>query len=89
MIRDALAASVWLYGDPPSLGMVTFVDPRHVEGVKRRGETIYGYCFLKAGFVHVGYTKGGLWAWQLLPEGFPEAAQPIGSQGLLFSGDAA
>jgi hypothetical protein len=80
MILDALAASKFLYGEPPELGMVTFVDPRHVPGIKVRGKTIYGYCFLKAGFAHVGYTKGGLWAWQLLPPQFPASEAPKGSR---------
>jgi hypothetical protein len=71
MIRDAVAItrSVW---QAPELGMVTFVDPRKVPAVVRRGESIYGYCYLKAGFNHIGFTKGGLWAWQLLPHEMPE-----------------
>jgi hypothetical protein len=74
LIRQAVAAtrSIW---QPPELGMITFVDPKHVPPVKRRGQAIYGYSYLKAGFKHVGYTKGGLWAWQLLPEDMPEPQQ--------------
>lgn len=70
LIRAAVAAtrSVW---EPPALGMVTFVDPKHVKPTMRRGQVIYGYCYLKAGFRHVGFTKGGLWAWQLLPVEMP------------------
>jgi hypothetical protein len=49
MIRSAVAAtrSVW---SPPALGLVTFVDPKHVKPTVRRGMAIYGYCYLKAGF---------------------------------------
>lgn len=74
LIREAVAAtkSIW---QPPPLGIVTFVDPKHVPPKIRRGEAIYGYSYLKAGFKHVGFTKGGLWAWQLLPEDMPEAVQ--------------
>ncbi len=74
MIRDAISAtrSIW---EPPELGCVTFVDPKHVKPTKVRGKEIYGYCYLKAGFKHVGFTKGGLWAWQMLPEAMPEAKQ--------------
>jgi len=35
---------------------------------------MWGYCYLKAGFKHVGFTKGGLWAWQMLPSEMPLAA---------------
>lgn len=70
MIRKAIMMTkrVW---PPPPLGMITFVDSRCVPGVVRRGERIYGYCYLKAGFKHVGFTKAGLWAWQMLPEEMP------------------
>lgn len=70
LILDAVAhtRSIW---EPPALGMITFVSPKHVKPVTRRGSDIYGYCYLKAGFKHVGFTKGGLWAWQLLPGDMP------------------
>lgn len=57
--------------DVPPLGIVSFVNPRFVQPTMRRGQKIYGYCYLKAGFTHVGLTKGGLWAWQMLPEQMP------------------
>jgi hypothetical protein len=89
LIREAIAAtrSIW---PAPKQGMVSFVSPKHVPAVRRRlppkhlhrhvfeqeGRTeIYGYCYLKAGFGHVGYTKGGLWAWQMLPLNMPAAEQ--------------
>lgn len=83
MILAALAVTRHVFGDPPPLGCVTFVDPDHVDGVKRRGKTLYGYCYLKAGFRHVGFTKGGLWAWQLLPEKIPAPAAPFAPLGEL------
>ena len=75
LIREAVSAtrSIW---KPPELGMISFVDPTKVPGVSRRGKMLYGYCYLKAGFQHIGYTKGGLWAWQMLPDDMPEA-EPI------------
>jgi hypothetical protein len=79
LIRQALAATCFVWSPPP-LGMITFVDPKAVPGVKVRGETIFGYCYLKAGFRHVGFTKGGLWAWQILPEDMPPAAAALGTQ---------
>lgn len=80
LIRGAVAMTRSKWPDVPPLGMVTFVDPDEVEGVKRRGKMIYGYCYLKAGFKHIGFTKGGLWAWQLLPSEMPEPIAPINSQ---------
>ena len=72
MILQAIAAtkSIW---QPPEIGLVTFVSPKHVRPVIRRGRPIYGYCYLMAGFKHVGQTKGGLWAWQMTPDRMPDA----------------
>ncbi len=68
----AITRSIW---QPPELGMITFVDAKHVKPTMVRGVPIHGFCYLKAGFKHVGFTKGGLWAWQLLPDDMPEAQQ--------------
>lgn len=70
LIRQAVAAtrSVW---EPPPLGLVTFVD-----AAKTRRKRDPGRCYRRAGFEHVGFTKGGLWAFQMLPADMP-AAQPI------------
>lgn len=48
--------------EAPALGMVTFVDAGKVKAKRNPG-----YCYLRAGFEHVGETKGGLLAFQLLP----------------------
>lgn len=80
LIREAVACSRWFYGDAPPLGMVTFVDPRKVRGERRRGVTVYGACYLRAGFRDVGFTKGGLVALQMLPEDMPEPARPMGAK---------
>ena len=74
LIREAVAVtrSIWT---PPELGIVTFVDTKHVAPKMVRGKPIYGYCYLKAGFRHLGFTMGGLWAWQMLPAEMPEAQQ--------------
>jgi hypothetical protein len=84
MIRAAVAHTCYEWPDVPPLGMVTFVDPEKVKPVYRRGKAIYGYSYLMAGFEHVGYTKGGLWTWQLLPERMPEATPLDGAQLELF-----
>ena len=79
MIRTAIAATRALW-EPPALGMVTFVDPRAVPGTMVRGERVYGHCYARAGFEHIGFTKGGLWAWQLLPDAMPTAEPCAGMQ---------
>ncbi len=79
LITEAVAAtcSEWT---PPSLGMVTFVDARKV---KRKRDP--GRCFIRAGFRHVGFTKGGLVALQLLPGDMPVAAPPLKTQERLIA----
>lgn len=74
LIRQAVSAtrSIW---NPPPLGIVSFVDPAHVKPTMVRGQPVYGFCYLKAGWRHVGYTKGGLWTWQQLPHEMPAAEQ--------------
>jgi len=68
LIREAVAATRAYWGDPPDLGMVTFVDAGKV-----RHKRDPGRCFLRAGFVNVGHTKGGQVALQLLPCDMPVA----------------
>lgn len=73
LIREAIAVTraIW---EPPALGLVTFVDAR-----KTRAKRDPGFCYRRAGFRHVGFTKGGLWAFQLPPAEMPLAAQPLDS----------
>lgn len=70
MIRDAIAATRARWPETPALGMITFVDTKKVK--KKRD---FGRCYIKAGFSHVGWTKGGLMAFQLLPGEMPDAAE--------------
>lgn len=60
--------------------MVTFVDASKV-----RHKRDAGRCYKRAGFHLVGETKGGLLAWQLLPNEMPEAEAAIGEQGTLLA----
>lgn len=82
LIREAVAATLWHYGDPPALGMVTFIDTSKVAGYFVRTpegtELRWGYSYWKAGFRHCGWTKGWLYAMQLLPDAMPQAAEPRG-----------
>jgi hypothetical protein len=75
LIRMAVAhtRSAW---PTPELGIVTFVDP-----CKVRRKRDPGYCYLMAGFMNVGATKGGLVALQMRPADMPDAA-PIECGGL-------
>jgi hypothetical protein len=84
LIREALAAIRAHFGDPPELGMVTFIDRKHVRPTMVRGEPTWGYSYKKAGFREVGETKGGLLAFQILPQDMPapKAARPRSMLGL-------
>lgn len=75
LIRQAIACTRWRYGEPPELGMITFVDTSKVR--KKRD---FGRCYRRAGFAHIGYTQGGLMAFQLKPDEMPEPAPPLGAQ---------
>lgn len=74
LITEALAVTRWVWGTPPALGMVTFVDTRYTRSPNP------GYCYQRAGFVRVGHTAGGLVALQLLPAAMPDPAPPAGGQ---------
>lgn len=73
LIRQAVAATKAHYGDPPPLGMVTFVDREKVRPTIVRGEKVWGWTYIKAGFHPCGETKGGLLAFQMLPDAMPPA----------------
>ena len=75
LIREALAATLSIWPEPPELGMVTFVDR-----LKTKPKKDPGYCYLMAGFERVGKTRGGLVALQLLPEGMPTPEKPYHGQ---------
>lgn len=66
LITEAVAATraIW---EPPRIGIVSFVDAD-----KTRRKRDPGRCYRRAGWTHVGYTKGGLYAFQLLPTDMPE-----------------
>ena len=71
MILEAIAATRAHYGDPPALGMVTFIDRSKVRPTIVRGEPVWGWTWLKAGFEVCGETKGGLLALRIPPERMP------------------
>lgn len=67
LVRDAVACTRYVYGDPPPTGMVTFVNAHKV-----RHKRDPGRCFLRAGFTRCGETKGGLVALRMDPRDMPE-----------------
>lgn len=72
LIREAVAVTRHQLGEPPESGMVTFVDPSKV----RTAPAALGWCYRKAGFEHVGETKGGLLAFQIAPDRMPPPRSP-------------
>lgn len=87
MIRDAMAATRAVFGDPPPLGMVTFIDRNEVRPTIVRGREVYGWTWMRAGFHVRGETKGGLLALGIAPEDMPPAAPATGLQMDLFAGE--
>ena len=79
LVVEAVAATRAFFGEPPDLGMITFVDAGKV-----RPKRDPGRCFVRAGFTRVGQTKGGLVALQMLPDQMPDAAPASGFQRGLF-----
>lgn len=65
LIAQAVALTRARYDVPP-LGIISFVDASQV-----RHKRDPGRCYRKAGWKHVGFTKGGLWAFQQLPQEMP------------------
>lgn len=76
MILDAVAATRSFFGEPPELGMITFLDRRKVKPIKVRGKETWGRTWRLAGFKDAGETKGGLLALRLAPEDMPAAEAP-------------
>ena len=80
LIMQAVAATRWQWGEPPHVGMITFVDPAKV-----RHKRDAGRCFRKAGWHVAGYTKSGLLVLQIQEQEMPHAAPAVGQSLLLFS----
>lgn len=65
-------------GETPELGMVSFIDAK-----KTKPKDKPGWCYRKAGFHHVGFTKRGLWVMQILPSEMPDPLPvPLFADGL-------
>lgn len=87
LITQAVAHTRARWPAVPASGIVTFVDPH-----KTKAKDVPGWCFLRAGWSHVGYTQGGLWVYQQLPrrrikrrgKPMPPASPVPGTQLTLF-----
>lgn len=75
LITEAVAATCWIWGEPPKLGFVTFVDTTKV-----RRKRDWGRCYRKAGWHVCGKTAGGLVALQQLPSNMPAPEPPYNRQ---------
>lgn len=75
LIKQAVAATRHFFGEPPELGMITFVDRS-----KTRPKRDPGHCYIIAGFRPCGETKGGLAALQMKPEKMPPPCPAVGFQ---------
>lgn len=80
LITQAVAATRWRFGEPPALGMVTWVQPKRVRPTMVHGRPVWGWTFLKAGFEPDVPTKGGYLTFRLPPERMPESLAPLDTQ---------
>lgn len=71
----AVTRSQW---NPPTNGIISFVDASKI-----RHKRDPGRCYRRAGWKHVGFTKGGLWTFQQLPKEMPAADYSL--KGTLFN----
>lgn len=51
LIREAVAVTLREWGEPPPDGIITYVDQTKVRSANP------GFCFLRAGWARVGYSK--------------------------------
>lgn len=77
LILEAVAATRWKYGEPPAVGMITFVD-----AARTRHKRDPGRCFVRAGFRRLTERtkKRGLVVLQMTPDAMPEPREPLGAQ---------
>lgn len=51
LIREAVAITRGLWSPLPADGFYTTIDPRKVAPIKRRGADVWGYSYIKAGWI--------------------------------------
>jgi hypothetical protein len=72
LIREAMAATRWKWGEPPARGFLTSVDAGKV---RRKRDP--GRCFIRAGFERAGESKSGKLWFLCPPERIPPAEVPV------------
>jgi hypothetical protein len=84
--RQAVAATRFVLGEPPAvasavgpIAMVSFIDRTQVRPTIVRGEKVWGWSWLKAGWKEIGETKGGLLALGLPVDDVPEEEAYLGT----------
>jgi hypothetical protein len=75
LIREAVAVTRYIWGEPPADGFITFVDDK-----KTRRKRDPGRCFVKAGWTRLPTRtkRRGYVVLQLEPAGFQEPVAPLG-----------
>jgi hypothetical protein len=76
LIREAIACTRYQLGEPPPLGMVTFINRKMVRPVMVRGVKTWGRSWKLAGFKEAGETAGGLMALKMEPADMPAPMRP-------------
>jgi hypothetical protein len=83
LILEAIAATRYMWGDPPPEGMLTLVRPSAV-----RHKRDPGRCYAKAGIIKYGIAASDDVIFRILPEAMPLAEGPIGGTERLFEASA-
>ena len=79
LILQAIAVTKFYWPKVPQLGIITFINASKIKS------THPGYCYLKAGFKKIGFTKkDNLIVLQLLPKQMPSPESPFSNQLKLF-----
>ncbi len=79
LIREAMAATLFMWGRPPALGFLTTIDASKV-----RPKRDPGRCFLRAGYLRAGHTGSGKLVLLCPVASLPAPAQPFGADTLLL-----
>jgi len=76
LIAEAVGITRHMMGEPPDLGMITFVNREKVKPTMVKGKPVWGWTYMKVGFEPDGETEGGLTAIRLPPLKVPPAIIP-------------
>lgn len=77
LIREAVAVTRGLWKPLPIDGFYTTIDPRKVPPIKRRGALLWGYSYLKAGWMEQAQRTGRGYIVYTLPLAALAATEPL------------